>query len=467
MDVVARDADPDLLWALADTTDGERTVHCVGLEVSAASFRIEVLDGEETLFRSAPIRVEVHPIVHGLRLLTEDGIQITAEDSLTLDAGRSFGPLELQYLDAEGAPISAEEVERFAVVELDTDSDFVSVEDPNGGGDLAFRVLAEEPGEASLDSRLVQTRTGRILWQQPLLRAHVRRVWNVFPDGPNFEVYDLVATPDGLVVGGSFSRVGDLSPVNVALFTREGWKPMGAIHGGVRQFAYDGTRLVASELSSRRVVEWTGESWIDTGVTTFAYGMVGLRNGEIVTLPSVEEFWLPPDGECSWALEGVRVVGNRLFAIAGCYGDRLEHSAALQEYVEGTWETVHLALSPGFNYHETVRFVEGCGESVYFSAGNLTSFPSGDVFRIDPGGNEPIPFSVPVGAMTCFGTDFYIVDLDEGIHRSSGGVETQLGSLPIASSISAIEVYDGEVFVAGRFREIDGFSTRNFASWKP
>lgn len=141
---------------------------------------------------------------------------------VTLDAGWEFGPLELQYLDTEGSPIRPEEIGRFARVELEASSDLIVADDPDDGGDLTFHVLGQQPGDAELDSRLVQKRTGRVLWKQSLFQAHARRVWRGFPDGPNGRVNDLVTTADGLVVGGCFTSVGGFTAYGVALWTRDG-----------------------------------------------------------------------------------------------------------------------------------------------------------------------------------------------------------------------------------------------------
>ncbi|MEZ4650714.1 MAG: hypothetical protein R3E97_18420 [Candidatus Eisenbacteria bacterium] len=469
LEFVTTDLDEDVLFAQADTVDGTPGVYCVGLVPATTAFRLEIRNESVTTFRSAPIATEVHSGVSDVRVVGPTEEPLSVDTPLTFYAGDEFGPLELRYTDTAGTPMPPQDIARFAYVQLLSTSEAIATTGPEVGGDLTFQLHAADRGDAVLVSRLVHRRTGALLWEESLLDVTVKRAWRVFEDGPNGRVRDLAATVDGLVVAGEFTSVGGFAANGVALWTGEAWAPMGSVPGGVSSLAYDGDRLVASTFLGQ-VVEWNGADWvairdIEPGRT------VSLWKGAVLTVGDAEEFWTSPGGSC-WRLGGIRVIGDRLFAISTCtstFPIGTSHSAALQERVGNHWRTVDvMGGEPQGLWDGVIWFVEGCGESAYYSAGVVGVVTASHVYRVGEGDPEPISSSVGAIHMTCLDGDFYLESLDRHVYHSANGIDTDIGAIEAGSSyINAMASYGGVVYIAGRITSIDGLRTSNFASWKP
>ncbi|MCA9759669.1 MAG: hypothetical protein KDA27_27985 [Candidatus Eisenbacteria bacterium] len=458
LDIVPRDAVDTWLEVSADTTGASPAVSCVGRVFAWTAFHIEVLDQGEVVFRSAAIRVQVVArLPQAIRVQYADGAPFAAGRTLSIFEGEEFDVLGVDYLDETGVVIPQEVLGPLARVEYTSANDaVVSVE--SGDPPFSLRAYARHAGEADLVARLVHRRTGRVLWEELLFRGRVlpftTQGWHAYPDGPNGRVKRLLALEEGLLVQGDFTSVGGFAAEGMALWTQDGWAPMNPVPGGVFRFAYDGHRLVASTLAAT-VVEWNGTDWV-TLETLPGVQSVALLDGTILTISEVAATWTPEsEGE---RVTSVAAFGSRLFLLST--GPRL------WERIGGTtWQKIAEASSVHETFDGQIPFVTSCDGSVYYSVIGKGQVTLGSVFRAEPDGTSQTIASIPSLDMASLGREFYLLRHGGTVQRGANGVFAPMAPRDLYGA--CIEAYDGQVFVGGSFREIDGIPTRNFASYRP
>ncbi|MFO0830450.1 MAG: hypothetical protein U0637_01280 [Phycisphaerales bacterium] len=102
--------------------------------------------------------------------------------------------------------------------------------------------------------------------------------WNVVGSvaaaGFGYGAYRLVSLPGGLVAAGSFSSIGGVPALNVAVYDGANWQPMGAgVAGDVSSMAvYQGQLVVGGSITSspgagalHNVAAWDGSQWQSLG----------------------------------------------------------------------------------------------------------------------------------------------------------------------------------------------------------
>lgn len=464
LDFVPRDVIEEYLSVSMDTADGGQAIRCVGHSLALVSFRVEVCDEDQVVFRSAPIPIQVEaPLPQSQVVQYPDGRPFATNDAVQLELGEDPGPLRLRFLDAEGTPINSDRLGRLASVEYATSTESVIEVSPDGDDSFGFRAVAHSLGQTDVIARLVHRRTGRLLGEFPLFQAQVVPVatppqWHGFQDGPNGKVERLVGTADGLVVQGQFTSVGGMDADGLALWTPDGWREMPDVPGGVESFAYDGDKLIAVT-GTAEVVEWTGSDWINIRVLPQVEPVVLFR-GAPISLSDVEATWLAPEGP-RWRLIDLAVVENRLFAISTrtmSYPGGSPIDGALQELVGDAWHTVAV-IGGDFQgrWDGMIGFVQGCGESVYFSGG--TPNEQDDTWDLIRTSGQQ---------MACLdGSPYVIFEYYGGLYQLVDGVHVPLGSVAHPSQILAVATYEGNVFIGGEFSEVDGIPSQNLASYSP
>ena len=285
------------------------------------------------------------------------------------------------------------------------------------------------------------------------LRKIIRRNYSAFDI--RFQPVQITPEKEALYQKYKQSFPGQLAPT-LEDSLHEGFD--GNIYNTFETLVYDGDKLIAVT-GTAEVVEWTGSDWINIRVLPQVEPVVLFR-GAPISLSDVEATWLAPEGP-RWRLIDLAVVENRLFAISTrtmSYPGGSPIDGALQELVGDAWHTVAV-IGGDFQgrWDGMIGFVQGCGESVYFSGG--TPNEQDDTWDLIRTSGQQ---------MACLdGSPYVIFEYYGGLYQLVDGVHVPLGSVAHPSQILAVATYEGNVFIGGEFSEVDGIPSQNLASYSP
>jgi hypothetical protein len=256
-----------------------------------------------------------------------------------------------------------------------------------------------------------------------------------------------------LVVGGSFSRGGDIGAFNLAAWNGTGWRAFAeGTSGRVTRFVEHGGDLVASGLfdsiegtTAHRLARWDGASWsaIGDGTIDFPVALGSFQGDLVVTafdLPGRLRHW---DGE-AWSTFGDGIPDGFVAAMTVYRGKLVVGGSFVFRGPDGE-EFRNVAEWDGERWRTLGEGVEG----KFFGAVQALT-----VYR-----NELV---VAGAIQAAGGQPAHGIAKWNGESWSSLG-EGLTGNLQVL--VMSLATYRGELLACGQFELAGGLPARNLASW--
>ncbi len=307
---------------------------------------------------------------------------------------------------------------------------------------------------------------------------------------------------DEMIASGDFSRIGELAADRIAAWNGHTWRALGAgVRGTVHaMIEMDGQLIVAGDLTSaggapvRDVARWDGQTWspMDQGLHLTSVHALGFYQGALVAGGRTGRDVLPNQLLARWSGAEWLPLPARFY---GSYGQGVilalvEYDGEL--YVGGSIRSTegvlvgHIARGDGTTFRPVNPggvwglMSEPYGKTDVSSVSKLTVIEGnlivGGGFR-QPAENsfvwngDEIVFS-RFGSQGYYRPPFALVAHHEGVAscagetyvtRWSAGEWRFVGTLD--QTLTALHVYRGEVFVGGRFTNVNGYISRYFARY--
>ncbi|MCB9364850.1 MAG: T9SS type A sorting domain-containing protein [Flavobacteriales bacterium] len=238
---------------------------------------------------------------------------------------------------------------------------------------------------------------------------------NVGAGIPNGSIYSIKEYNSELIVGGVFNNSGGIQVSNISKWNGTVWSTLGSgVNGSVQCFAIFNSDLyvggdftIAGGNSSYGIAKWNGMSW--------------------VSIPSIL-------GTSSTYIYALEVYNNELYASVGLYGSG-GTTVSLYKFNGSSWSAV-----------------AAVGNGSYAPSVSSLKVYNGDLYV----GGE---FS------TVNGSSFNNIAKWNGSTWSSVGTGIPLSTTSHNRNIWDMEIFNGELCVAGEFNYADGLAVNNIAKW--
>jgi hypothetical protein len=408
---------------------------------------------------------------------------------------------EATQVEGEPTPAAPGDMETFTVTGLDRETKYV----------FALKTADEEMNVSTLSNSVV----AQTLW---VVDDNWWGGFAPYPDGQGISgpsrrsgAWRMLVYNDALVVGGSFSRAGNLETRNIAQWDGSSWSPLGTgVDGAVgRLITYDGDLIVAGGfeeaggIAANSIARWDGSSWsslgfeLEGGVSSLA-----VYDGDLYT---AGEFRYPDLSDASnlWRWDGrdwhpveappvgpstIAAYGEHLYA--GGSGTEFESDTLVTRLFAARWDQAHWEvilsseangswLTPGVSRMATYG-------QYLIVRGDLLPVGDGHLAMWDGSSWHPLPWGVGAwdpklsSGVTAFGEyrgnlvaggNFWrdescsLAWLDGSLWKSFGsGIQ---GRHPrcYGGHVGAIAEFQGKLYVSGAFTFAGGKFSSNIARW--